>query len=98
MIDIPPVSAVTLMGEVASEVGPQWYFWKRNFEYYAVRRGITDRKRKRELLLHCTGIYVQEIFALFLTLETIGHMTLQLQHWVTTRSLVSSTNATNFGR
>lgn len=48
--------------EDISTLGIKWKKWKRSFEIYINAKGITDDLRKKNLLLHCAGPEVQDIF------------------------------------
>ena len=48
-----------------SSLGQLWNKWKKSFEYYLQAAAITDKARKRALLLHLTGPEIQEIFETF---------------------------------
>ena len=45
-----------------TSVAPRWKKWKKSFEHYILAKGITNSARKRDLLLHCAGTEVQELF------------------------------------
>ena len=46
-----------------TSVSQRWNAWKSSFEFYLGASGLTDKKQKRCLLLHCAGKQVQEIFS-----------------------------------
>ena len=48
-----------------SSLGQHWNKWKKSFEYYLQAAAITDKARKRALLLHLAGPETQEIFETF---------------------------------
>ncbi|XP_033725232.1 uncharacterized protein K02A2.6-like [Pecten maximus] len=43
-------------------IGPRWKRWLRAFDLYAGGRGVKDPAQKKSLLLHCSGLSVQDIF------------------------------------
>ncbi len=45
-----------------SSLGSRWEKWIRNFETYAIATGIQNDVQKRQLLLHCAGSGVQDVF------------------------------------
>jgi len=65
--DIPAVPHFDCHGDVTS-VGPKWKQWLKAFSYYVNSRGITHPAKQKALLLHSTGMEVQEIFE---TLEEV---------------------------
>ena len=55
---LPPME---LSGSV-SKVAERWRQWKRSYEYYIDRKGITQAGRKKSKLVHLAGLEVQDIF------------------------------------
>ena len=45
-----------------TSVSTRWKKWKHAFEFFVVRKGITDIAQKKALLLHCGGIDMQDIY------------------------------------
>ena len=69
-----PVMAVTLQVSPVAPFDPhvdanslcqRWKRWVRAFELYVGASGVKDDKKKRQLLLHCAGMDVQDIFYTF---------------------------------
>ena len=52
----------TAMPVDASSLCQRWQRWLRSFELYVGASGVTDDSQKRQLLLHCAGESVQDIF------------------------------------
>ena len=48
--------------EIGANIGPKWNVWLEDFEVYLTANGITDKKKKRTLLLYQECIRVREIF------------------------------------
>ena len=48
--------------EIGANIGPKWKVWLEDFEMYITANGITDKKKKRALLLYQAGSRVREIF------------------------------------
>ena len=46
----------------AHEVSTRWNKWKRSFLYYVDGHGISDAKKRKNLLLHYAGVDVQDIY------------------------------------
>ena len=62
-----------------ANLGPRWRRWLSSFELFADSKGIIaeegsdkNKQRRRALLLHSTGVDVQDIFA---TLDDTGDVT-----------------------
>ena len=45
-----------------SNIGARWRRWKRSFDYFVLAKNVTDPAQKKALLLHTTGIDVQDIY------------------------------------
>nr|CAI5818757.1 unnamed protein product [Callosobruchus analis] len=45
-----------------SALGPKWKKWKRSFAILLGSKGITDKDRKMNILLHCAGPEVQDVY------------------------------------
>ena len=48
--------------EIGVNLAPKWKIWLQDFEMYLVASGVTDKKKKRALLLYQAGPRVREIF------------------------------------
>ena len=48
--------------EIGVNLAPKWKIWLQDFEMYLVASGVTDKKKKRALLLYQAGPRVHEIF------------------------------------
>lgn len=44
-----------------TQIAPTWSRWLRSFELYVMGQGVANPKQKKSLLLHCTGLEVQDI-------------------------------------
>ena len=62
-IAVPPPTQFDPHGD-PSTVGMRWEKWVRNFTSYATASGVQNDNQKRQLLLHCSGSEVQDIFEL----------------------------------
>lgn len=60
-IPVTPVPTFDPHGDPTS-VHLRWKKWIRSFETYSAAAGCTDKKQKRQLLLHSAGPEVQDIF------------------------------------
>ncbi|CAC5361422.1 unnamed protein product [Mytilus coruscus] len=58
-IDLNPVGNFDVSGD---RLGQSWTRWLRSFELYATGKGVSDKKQKKALLLHCAGLDVQDIY------------------------------------
>jgi len=65
-INVPPVPT---FNPHTHDLSTKWQKWTRDFETFAVASGVKDDKQKRQLLLHCAGTEVHDIFE---TLEGTG--------------------------
>ena len=61
-IEIGGIKQFDVFGEPAS-IGHQWKRWIRNFELFALGKGVTNDQQKKSLLLHSAGMDVQDLFA-----------------------------------
>ena len=61
VINVPPVGVFDAHGD-QSNASERWKRWLRSFERYATASGCADPDQKKDLLLHCAGIDVQDIF------------------------------------
>lgn len=68
---MPLIKIVNFVGEYGRAIEPfsagsnprsRWLTWKRAFEVYIGTKELTDPKKKQNLLLHCGGIEIQEVF------------------------------------
>ena len=66
MSNLPAIEAFPVQGSAVSQ---RWSSWKQRLEYYLAAANITDTKQRRALLLHLSGIEVQELFQ---TLDNTG--------------------------
>ena len=48
--------------DIGANIGPKWKIWFEDFDMYITANGITDKKKKRALLLYQAGARVREIF------------------------------------
>ena len=48
--------------EIGVNLAPKWKIWLQDFEMYLVASGVTDKKKKRALILYQAGTRVLEIF------------------------------------
>jgi hypothetical protein len=48
--------------DIGANIGPKWKIWMEDFEMYITANGVTDKAKKRALLLYQTGARVREIF------------------------------------
>ena len=48
--------------EIGVNIAPRWHIWLEDFQMYLVATGITDKKKKRALLLYQAGPKVRDIF------------------------------------
>ena len=48
--------------EIGVNFAPKWKIWLQDFEMYLVASGVTDKKKKRALILYQAGPRVREIF------------------------------------
>jgi hypothetical protein len=60
-VAVPPPTNFDPHGDPAN-VGLRWEKWIRNFNSYATASGVQNVEQKRQLLLHCAGSAVQDIF------------------------------------
>ncbi len=51
--------------DIGANIGPKWKIWLEDFDMYTTANGITDKKKKRALLLYQAGARVREIFHQF---------------------------------
>ena len=61
LISVAPVAAFDPHGDPNS-VSQRWKKWIRGFKMYADASGCSDKKQRRQLLLHSSGPEVQDIF------------------------------------
>jgi hypothetical protein len=72
--NIPVFPIFDVDGDITS-VGPRWTKWLTRFENMLVALGVTDKERKKALLLHIAGERVNDIFdALNIEFETSEDM------------------------
>ena len=48
--------------EIGVNIAPRWHIWLEDFQMYLVATEITDKKKRRALLLYQAGPKVREIF------------------------------------
>ena len=56
--------------DIGANIGPKWKIWMEDFEMYITANGITDKAKKRALLLYQAGVVYssfqwQNIYALY---------------------------------
>ena len=62
-ISLPPIPEFNPdSGDVGASLATLWKKWLADFEMFTVAAGITDKTRKRALLLYQAGSRVREIF------------------------------------
>eukprot|EP00794_Sanderia_malayensis_P013251 gene13251-14613_t len=61
-VSIKPVTEFRLDAEVGASLATRWKDWLDDFEMFLLASGITDKTRKRALLLYQAGPQVREIF------------------------------------
>ena len=59
---VNPMPPFDLDSEIGANIGPKWKVWLEDFEMCITANGITDKKKKRALLLYQAGSRVSEIF------------------------------------
>ena len=59
---IQPMPPFDPDAEIGVNIAPRWHIWLEDFQMYLVATGITDKKKKRALLLYQAGPKVREIF------------------------------------
>ncbi|CAB4042629.1 Hypothetical predicted protein [Paramuricea clavata] len=65
MATMPIVNPMPLFdpdSDIGANIGPKWKIWMEDFEMYITANGITDKAKKRALLLYQAGTRVREIF------------------------------------
>ena len=62
MLNLNPV-ANFVVNEDRSNTAQRWTAWKASFAFYLSALKVEDDVQKRNLLLHCAGVQVQEIFS-----------------------------------
>ena len=46
----------------SSALAPRWKKWLKSFQYFLVAKGVVNDVQKKALLLHTSGIQVQELY------------------------------------
>ena len=62
MLNLNPVGSFVVNEDITS-TAQRWRVWKMSFDFYMKALKLEDDMQKRNLLLHCVGVQVQEIFA-----------------------------------
>ncbi len=65
MATAPPVNPMPPFGpdsDIGGNIGPKWKIWLEDFDMYITANGITDKKKKRALLLYQAGARVVKYF------------------------------------
>ena len=68
---VNPIPPFDPGAEIGVNLAPKWKIWLQDFEMYLVASGVTDKKKKKALLLYQAGPRVREIFARFPITETM---------------------------